>query len=48
MSWVFLIANVISLISNLGIEVYKRWKNRDKSDNDPIKPEDYIGKGGQQ
>lgn len=32
MSWVFLIMNIISLLSNLGIEIYKQWKKRNDDD----------------
>ena len=43
MNWAFMIINILSLFSNLGIEIYRRWKNRDSKDVEPIDPNDIIG-----
>ena len=38
LSWVFLIANIITLFFNLGLDIYKRIRDRDKPDVKPIYP----------
>lgn len=38
MSWVFLIANTITLLFNLGLDIYKRIRDRDKTDVQPLDP----------
>lgn len=43
MNWAFMIINILSLFSNLGIEIYRRWKNRDDKNVKPIEPDDIIG-----
>lgn len=38
LSWVFLIANIITLFFNLGLDIYKRIRDRDKPDVKPLDP----------
>ena len=44
MQWVFLIINVVSLISNLGITLYKQWKKRNEPDDNLINPDQLTKK----
>lgn len=34
MAWVMLGINIITLLSNLALEIYKQWRDKDKDNND--------------